>query len=299
MVGFLLGAGFWLIHTTVTPPPGTIVRSTQQEGTVYGAENTNSRFTLRARRPAMLAVAAKASQPFFQHVMQAGDSYRVPNLPDLMVTTPDAGAVEVLFDGKSIGVMGTDGVPVRSVSLRGLVPGASPPAPASAPAASPAIAAKETAAPAKTAPAKTDAPKPAAPAVAAAPPAKAPANTNRAKAADSTPPAAAPAAAPAPAAGPVPAAAKAPQAAQAQQPPLPQPAPLPTIAEQLMAATRSAAPQPSTASAAVIPLSDEVKAKEAADRAKALKVLEERKAQDAARTRRSFSNSIFGVNSSN
>jgi len=33
--------------------------------------------------------------------MQAGDSYRAPNLPDLTVTTQDAGAVEVVFDEKS------------------------------------------------------------------------------------------------------------------------------------------------------------------------------------------------------
>jgi hypothetical protein len=75
---------------------------------------------------------------------------------------------------------------------------------------------------------------------------------------------------------------------------------LPTIAEQLMAATRNAAPSSSTAPAsAVIAVTDEVKVKEAADRAKALKEIEEREAQDAARTRRSFSNSLFGVNSSN
>jgi serine/threonine-protein kinase len=277
VVGFLMGAGLWLAQTTL-PPPSTVSRAAQPQGTVYGAENTNSRFTLRLHRPAMLGVAARGSQPFFQRAMDTGDSYRAPNLPDLMVSTPDAGAVEVLFDGKSIGVMGTDGVPVRSVSLRTLVPGASPPVPVAAPAASPATAVKETAAPAKAA-AKT---------VPTAPPAA------------QSAPAAGPAG-PAPAAGPPPAApvaAKAP--AQAPQPPLPQPAPLPTIAEQLMAATRNAAPSSSTAPAsAAIAVTDEVKVKEAADRAKALKEIEERKAQDAARTRRSFSNSLFGVNSSN
>jgi len=283
VVAFLLGVGFWLVHITLLPPAPSVARAPQHEGTVYGAQNTNSRFTLRLHRPALVTVSGRSGQALFQHAMEGGDTYRAPNVADLTVTTPDAGAVEVLFDGHSIGVMGTDGVPVQRVPLRTLLPGAAPPAPASTEPSTPTIAAKEPAAPpkiAKTPPARAQAAKPVASAATArpaAPPAKA-----APPAAQAAPPAAAQINT-----------AKAPPA----QTPVPQPAPLPSIAEQLMAATRNAAS--TAAPAPIVAISDEAKAKEAADRAKALKELDQRKTQEAARTRRAFTNSLFGINSPN
>ena len=50
--------------------------------------------------------------------LEPGDSYRAPNLPDLTVTTADAGAVEVMFNGTSLGFIGEDGEAAIHVPLK-------------------------------------------------------------------------------------------------------------------------------------------------------------------------------------
>src|SRR5262249_29643298 len=87
------------------------------KGRVYGADNAYSRVTLRMHRPTVVAVNARGGRLLFSRVVQAGDSYRVPNLPDLTVTTEDAGAVEVLLDGAPKGFVGANGTAVQKVPL--------------------------------------------------------------------------------------------------------------------------------------------------------------------------------------
>jgi hypothetical protein len=154
------------------------------------------------------------------------------------------------------------------------------------------VAAKETATPVKAAQTPPEKAEPAKPVVSAA---KSPANVERAKAAPkdedapvgllNLPVAQAMSGTPTQTT-----AAKAPAKPPA---PLPQPAPLPSLAEQAMAATRNAAPAPRPTPAPS--LSDEAKAKEAADLSKTVKELEARRAQDAARARRAFNNSLYGI----
>jgi len=321
-IAFVLGAGFWFVHTTFAPSEPVVARAARHEGTVYGVENLNSRFILRVHRATTVTVSGRNGQQLLQQVMENGDSYRTPNIADLTVTTPDGGAVEVLFDGHSVGFAGGDGAAVQRLPLRSLVPGASAPAPTKP--SSPAIAAKETVEAPKIVRAPTPEPSAAKPVASAAPPA----TPDRAKAlpknddqpagmlnlpvaramspvkALTSPPsptvqapqAPATARAPATAQAPAPVTAQAPlpQPAPPPQPAaLPQPAPLPSLAEQAIAATRNAAPAPRPTP--VSSLSEDPKAKEAAELAKAVKELEERKAQEAARARRSFTNSLYGL----
>ncbi len=300
VTAFLLGAGFWLVHTTVLPSaPPNVARAPRPVGTVYGTQNAGSRFTLRLHRPTTIIVSARSGEQLFQHAMETGDTYRTPNLGDLTVTAPDAGAVEVLFDGASLGFLGGDGAAVQRASLRALLPGASPPAPAPNEPSTPAIA--------KTSPAKADAATATASAAARQQTAKpdaaaAPSKTARTspEKADAKPVAAAAAAPPtrpqtAKPAAQISAAPPPKQASPPVQAPVPQPAPLPSIAERAMAATRNAAPAPAQNSTTpVITVSDETRA---AESAKALKELEQRKAQEAARARRAFTNSLYGINS--
>jgi hypothetical protein len=120
LVAVCLVAGFWAVQKLLPPPP--VASAAKQEGTVYGAENTGSRFTLRIHRPTIVLISGRTGQFLVERAMQAGDSYRAPNLPDLTVTTQDAGAVEVVFDEKSLGYIGKNGTSVQRVSLRRFVP---------------------------------------------------------------------------------------------------------------------------------------------------------------------------------
>jgi hypothetical protein len=89
-----------------------------QSGHVYGAENKNSRITLRIHRPTRVSVSGRRGQLLLQRSLQRDDIYRAPNLPDLTITTQDAGAVEVMFDGQSVGFVGSDGAMAQRVPLR-------------------------------------------------------------------------------------------------------------------------------------------------------------------------------------
>jgi len=120
LVALFLAAGFWTVQKL--SPPAPVASAAKQDGTVYGAENTTSRFTLRIHRPTTVMIAGRSGQLLLERSMQPGDSYRTPNLADLTVTTPDAGAVEVMFDNNSIGFVGKDGASVQRVPLRRYVP---------------------------------------------------------------------------------------------------------------------------------------------------------------------------------
>src|SRR5882672_5832345 len=87
MVTVFLIAGFWIVQKLSLPAP--VASAAKQEGTVYGAENTSSRFTLRIHRPTKVTISGRTGQLLLERSMQAGDSYRAPNLADLTVTTPD------------------------------------------------------------------------------------------------------------------------------------------------------------------------------------------------------------------
>ena len=119
-------------HPEPTPFPPTEISSTLPvsvpaepalrlaplpQGQRYGLRNRDSRITLRVHRPTHVAVRGTRNRSFIDRPLAAGDTYRVPNLVGLRLSTPDAGAVEVILDGSSVGFMGEDGVTARGLSL--------------------------------------------------------------------------------------------------------------------------------------------------------------------------------------
>lgn len=87
-------------------------------GQLYGEQNKNSRVTLRVHRPTLVAVLGNRNHAFIDRVLRAGDTYRVPNLRGMKLNVRDAGAVEVILDGNTIGFAGKDGVAERGLSLQ-------------------------------------------------------------------------------------------------------------------------------------------------------------------------------------
>ena len=86
-------------------------------GQHYGLRNRNSRITLRVHRPTRIAVQGTRNRIFIDRPLAAGDTYRVPNLVGLRLSAPDAGAIELILDGSSLGFAGEDGVAARGLSL--------------------------------------------------------------------------------------------------------------------------------------------------------------------------------------
>jgi cytoskeleton protein RodZ len=90
----------------------------QAPGKQYGSANKTSRITLRVHRATRVAVVeATRKRIFIDRILEAGDSYRVPNLDGLKLTAPDAGAVELILDGSSVGFAGKDGATANGLSL--------------------------------------------------------------------------------------------------------------------------------------------------------------------------------------
>jgi len=86
-------------------------------GRRYGIENGNTRIILRVHRSTRLAVQGTGDRIFIDRILDAGDTYRVPNMVGLKLTAPDAGAIEVILDDTTVGFAGKDGVLARGLSL--------------------------------------------------------------------------------------------------------------------------------------------------------------------------------------
>jgi cytoskeleton protein RodZ len=98
--------------------PNHIFRGQLPLGERYGEQNRGSRITLRVHRPTLVAVTGVRNHKWIDRVLRAGDTYRVPNMRGLKLNARDAGAVEVILDGNTVGFAGTDGAAVKGMSLQ-------------------------------------------------------------------------------------------------------------------------------------------------------------------------------------
>jgi len=76
------------------------------QGQVYGEQNRNARVILRARQAVRILVQGPDGTVFINRTLKPGDSYRVPNLVGMALTTSNAGAVELNLDGSAVGLVG-------------------------------------------------------------------------------------------------------------------------------------------------------------------------------------------------
>jgi cytoskeleton protein RodZ len=97
--------------------PGEPAATTPPVGQVYGAANTNARVVLRARDMAKVLVVGPGQRVYINRVLKPGDTYRVPNLVGVTLTTPDGAALELDLDGAAMGVAGHRGQMVEALSL--------------------------------------------------------------------------------------------------------------------------------------------------------------------------------------
>lgn len=121
-------------QAATTAPPTTSDTNTQQpaqtdttaapdqqaaipEGKVYGQQNRNARVVLRLKAPTRILVQGKDGTAYINRTLSAGDTYLVPDMVGLSLTTADAGAVELDLDGVAMGVAGRKGQIGESLSL--------------------------------------------------------------------------------------------------------------------------------------------------------------------------------------
>jgi cytoskeleton protein RodZ len=104
-----------VVAVPVESPPKLV--APLPRGQEYGIGNKTSRITLRVHRSTRVAVEGARKHMFIDLVLVPGDTYRVPNIAGVKLNTQDAGAVELIVDGTSMGFAGQDGVKANGVSL--------------------------------------------------------------------------------------------------------------------------------------------------------------------------------------
>ncbi|MDP3328590.1 helix-turn-helix domain-containing protein [Parvibaculum sp.] len=88
------------------------------EGTPYGAENVDGRVVVRARRAgAWMRVEDGTGQVLIEQTFNAGDSYRAPSRPGVILVARDASAFEIMVDGQSLGLAGPPTLVLTGKSL--------------------------------------------------------------------------------------------------------------------------------------------------------------------------------------
>lgn len=77
------------------------------EGTVYGVENAGSRVSLRARKDdTWIRVEDANGRVLIEQTFRRGDLYRVPADRGAVLVARDASAIEIVADGRSLGLAG-------------------------------------------------------------------------------------------------------------------------------------------------------------------------------------------------
>jgi cytoskeleton protein RodZ len=92
------------------------------QGQVYGATNRGARVVLRARDAVRILVLGRIGADgrpvvYQNRLLKPGDSYRVPNIPGVTLTTSNAGAIQVELDGSVAGVAGKSQETAELISL--------------------------------------------------------------------------------------------------------------------------------------------------------------------------------------
>ncbi len=89
----------------------------RQGARVYGEGNKESRVIVRAKQDSWIQVRSNNNTLLLTRILRAGDSYHVPNRRGLKLMTGNAGALEILVDGKPVPPIGPFGTVRRNVPL--------------------------------------------------------------------------------------------------------------------------------------------------------------------------------------
>jgi cytoskeleton protein RodZ len=109
---------------TTAPPPAAATfpaeptpapQSDQQHA--YGAVDGSARIVIRATADSWVQIRDTDQSPLFTRVLKAGESYRVPDRPGILLRTGNAGGLEITVDGQLAPSIGPNGA-VRNVPLQ-------------------------------------------------------------------------------------------------------------------------------------------------------------------------------------
>jgi cytoskeleton protein RodZ len=84
---------------------------------VFGSAEDGGRIVLRARDSSWVQVRSRSRDFVRTRTLQPGDSLVLPDRADLSLWTGNAGGIEIVVDGRSLGAVGASGQVVRDLAL--------------------------------------------------------------------------------------------------------------------------------------------------------------------------------------
>ncbi len=103
--------------TPTAPMPAAGATPVAGEGRVFGATEGPARVVLVARADTWVQVRDGENQALLTRMLKAGESYRVPGRPGLVMNTGNAGGLELRIDGQPGPALGQTGQVRRNVPL--------------------------------------------------------------------------------------------------------------------------------------------------------------------------------------
>ncbi len=108
---------------TLTPPAPAATASAQAEGSeaapevAAAAAATTTRISIRAKLESWVQIMDKDGKPILSKVLRAGETYAVPDEKGLIMSTGNAGGIEMVLDGKPLQSLGSVGLVRRNIAL--------------------------------------------------------------------------------------------------------------------------------------------------------------------------------------
>jgi cytoskeleton protein RodZ len=81
------------------------------------AEGQAGKIVVRARLESWIQVTNEKKEVVFSRVLRSGETYTVPEEKGLMLTTGNAGGIEITVNGKKLKSLGTVGLVKRDIPL--------------------------------------------------------------------------------------------------------------------------------------------------------------------------------------
>ncbi len=109
------------VEDQLPPPegePGDTANQDPEQAQQASAEGApTGKVVLRARLESWVQVTNEKGESVFSRVLRAGETYTVPNETGLMLTTGNAGGIEIVLDGKKLKSLGSVGLVRRDFPL--------------------------------------------------------------------------------------------------------------------------------------------------------------------------------------
>lgn len=100
--------------STLPPSPPAVASAEPRQ---FGSDNAESRIVIEARVDSWVEIRAGDVEKLLTRVLRAGDTYRVPNRPGLLMETGNAGGLQITIDGDEIPDLGPMGAVRRNIAL--------------------------------------------------------------------------------------------------------------------------------------------------------------------------------------